>query len=196
MTIKLTPRKEPRQGRAKATVEAILEAVSRLTDEHGLEAWTTNQVAELAGVSVGSLYQYFPNKESLLTAWLVQRREERLSALADAVTEHLNDADRLARALARALCAGDLRGDRALRDHLESAGVGRKLAPQTRRTASLFTQLLARARDKPSAPDRLGLFLTLALESSLHTVARDHPDWLQDPAFEADLAWFLRRALA
>jgi AcrR family transcriptional regulator len=68
-TIELTPRaprKRPSQGRSQNTVDVILEAATRIFDKHGMLA-TTNQIAELAGVSVGSLYQYFPDKFALVT---------------------------------------------------------------------------------------------------------------------------------
>jgi AcrR family transcriptional regulator len=64
----LSPRKSPRQARSQATVEAILDAAARVLVERGYAATNTNLVAERAGVSVGSLYQYFPNKDSLITA--------------------------------------------------------------------------------------------------------------------------------
>jgi AcrR family transcriptional regulator len=63
-----TPRKMPRQARSQATVEAILEAAARILAGDGYAAMSTNRVAEVAGVSVGSLYQYFPNKDSLVAA--------------------------------------------------------------------------------------------------------------------------------
>jgi AcrR family transcriptional regulator len=63
-----SPRKKPVQERSQITVEAILDAATRIFNEAGFDRATTNRVAELAGVSVGSLYQYFPNKLSLLTA--------------------------------------------------------------------------------------------------------------------------------
>ena len=62
------PRKLPRQRRSQATVDVILEATTRVFDDLGYEATTTNRVAERAGVSIGSVYQYFPNKDALLTA--------------------------------------------------------------------------------------------------------------------------------
>lgn len=60
------PRKRPTQGRSQHTVDVIVEAATRIFDEVGVQA-TTNQIAELAGVSIGSLYQYFPNKLALIT---------------------------------------------------------------------------------------------------------------------------------
>ena len=67
------PRKRPVQARSRQTVESILAAAARILAERGYLATTTNDVAEAAGVSIGSLYQYFPNKDSLLVA-LEERR--------------------------------------------------------------------------------------------------------------------------
>lgn len=68
MSKPLRPRKQPSQGRSKVTVTAIFEAATRIFVEQGYGKMTTNAVAELAGVSIGSLYQYFPNKEALICA--------------------------------------------------------------------------------------------------------------------------------
>ncbi|QDQ25561.1 TetR/AcrR family transcriptional regulator [Chitinimonas arctica] len=61
-------RKSPRQARSQQMVEVILEATARVLAERGYAGTNTNLVAERAGVSVGSIYQYFPNKDSLVTA--------------------------------------------------------------------------------------------------------------------------------
>jgi len=61
-------RREPKQQRARQTVEAVLDAVPRVLRRHGAAAITTNRVAEAAGVSIGSLYQYFPDKQAIFTA--------------------------------------------------------------------------------------------------------------------------------
>ncbi len=66
-------RRTPRQSRSEATVEAILEAAFQLLELGGVEALTTNHIAERAGVSVGTLYQYFRGKQAILAA-LAQRR--------------------------------------------------------------------------------------------------------------------------
>jgi AcrR family transcriptional regulator len=60
------PRKKPAQKRSKETVRAIVEAAARILSRDGYERTNVNRVAELAGVSVGSLYQYFPSKEALV----------------------------------------------------------------------------------------------------------------------------------
>ena len=79
--IELHARKAPRQARAQATVQVILEAAARVLSRESLAGFNTNRVAEVAGVSVGSLYQYFPNKAALVAA-LIDRDH---AALADAL---------------------------------------------------------------------------------------------------------------
>jgi AcrR family transcriptional regulator len=61
-------RKEPRQARSRATVEAIIQAGAHVLGDQGWSGFTTNEVADVAGVSIGSLYQYFPNKLALIEA--------------------------------------------------------------------------------------------------------------------------------
>src|SRR5262245_13367385 len=63
-------RKAPEQARSKATVNVILEASARILESGGLRGFNTNAVAAKAGVSIGSLYQYFPNKDAILLALL------------------------------------------------------------------------------------------------------------------------------
>jgi AcrR family transcriptional regulator len=62
----IVPRKRPKQARSARLVEAILQAAVRVLQRDGAAGFTTVRVAERAGVSVGSLYQYFPNKQSIL----------------------------------------------------------------------------------------------------------------------------------
>ena len=64
----LEPRKQPQQARSMATVSAILEGVAQVLETDGFEKMTTTRVAERAGTSVGTLYQYFPSKDALLVA--------------------------------------------------------------------------------------------------------------------------------
>lgn len=75
---RVAPRKRPAQARSGVLVEAILEAAARLLDG-GPAGYTTNTIAERAGVSIGSLYQYFPSKDAITLA-LVERAAARLVA--------------------------------------------------------------------------------------------------------------------
>jgi AcrR family transcriptional regulator len=88
-TIAKSPRKAPRQARSQATVETILEAAVRILDRDGIEAATTTNVATVAGVSVGTLYQYFADRDALLAA-LQEREFERALALMGEVLSSAN----------------------------------------------------------------------------------------------------------
>jgi AcrR family transcriptional regulator len=79
-------RRAPRQARAHDTVEVIFEAVARILQREGREALNTNHIADLAGISVGTLYQYFPNKKAILLA--MARRE--IEATTNAVLDSLS----------------------------------------------------------------------------------------------------------
>src|SRR5262245_13845859 len=84
-------RRKPTQARARATMETIFEATARIIERDGITALNTNRIAERAGVSIGTLYEYFPNKDAILIAMARQRlaKDERLvrHALAAAETE-------------------------------------------------------------------------------------------------------------
>lgn len=71
-------RKKPSQERSKTTVDAIYQAVAHILNKEGAIGLTTNKIAEVAGVSVGSLYQYFKNKESIFEALLMEMVEKNL----------------------------------------------------------------------------------------------------------------------
>jgi AcrR family transcriptional regulator len=69
-------RRRPQQRRARQTVDAVLDAVVRVLKREGLQAVTTNRVAEVAGVSIGSVYQYFPDKRAIFVALHERHIEE------------------------------------------------------------------------------------------------------------------------
>ena len=75
----LNPRKKPVQKRSQETVAAILEAAAQVFSRNGYAATTTDHIAHRAGVSIGSLYQYFPNKDAILLG-LVERHIEESQA--------------------------------------------------------------------------------------------------------------------
>jgi AcrR family transcriptional regulator len=77
----LVPRKAPRQRRSQSTVEVILAAAARVLSRDSLTGFNTNRVAAVAGVSVGSLYQYFPNKASMVAALIVRAHDELLAGM-------------------------------------------------------------------------------------------------------------------
>lgn len=77
-------RKQPAQARSRATVDAIIKAGAQVLAEKGRAGFNTNKVAEVAGVSIGSLYQYFPNKLILIDAIRRRHLDDVLAVLARA----------------------------------------------------------------------------------------------------------------
>ena len=79
-----TSRKKPRQSRSRATVSAILEATVRILDREGSDAATTTRIAAVAGISIGTLYQYFSHRDAILDA-LQDREFERAMGLVEKI---------------------------------------------------------------------------------------------------------------
>ncbi|RUU13738.1 TetR/AcrR family transcriptional regulator [Mesorhizobium sp. USDA-HM6] len=99
----LTPRKSPRQGRAIATVEAIFEATIQVLLSDGPLRVNTTRVARRAGVSAGTLYQYFPNKQALLFAVLERHLATLATAIENACDENVHaGAETIAQAVVKA----------------------------------------------------------------------------------------------
>ena len=84
----VAPRKKPIQSRSRATVDAVLAAAARILEDQGMAGFNTNAVAVRAGVSIGSLYQYFPSKDAILLALM----EQSLSAFHAELSEAIDDA--------------------------------------------------------------------------------------------------------
>ena len=83
----LRPRKQPRQARSVETRARILDAAKTIFAEHGYAAGTTNRIAEAASMSVGSLYQYFPNKDAILVELVNAHIAEGMTAVAGALAD-------------------------------------------------------------------------------------------------------------
>lgn len=97
-------RRQPRQRRARQTVEAILQAVVKVLQREGVEGITTNRIAEVAGVSIGSVYQYFPDKAAIFAA-LHQRHVDAVDRMLQArLLQHAaSSLEALVRALVEAM---------------------------------------------------------------------------------------------
>ena len=152
----LHPRKSPVQARSAASVDAILEATIQVLLSAGKERLTTTRVAERAGVSIGTLYQYFPNKNALLQATL----KRHLEGVAEAVEQVCREQQgQTLRQMATALVEGFLAAK--MRNVKESVALysvssdvdGAKIARQMgTRSEEAITAMLASAAD-PLAKD-------------------------------------------
>ncbi|GAA2112083.1 TetR/AcrR family transcriptional regulator [Actinomadura alba] len=178
----LTPRKRPRQQRSRETVAAILEAAAQLFQRQGHAATTTNQIAERAGVSIGSLYQYFPNKDALL----VELADHHLNAAAEQIAlvftraaEQRPALDRLLADLVR--CVAALHTDRPDLHRLlfEEAPRTPELVARFRQAERLIASALAgelrRLGVGGPAPEMNALFAVQGIEAQVHGALLDPP---------------------
>jgi AcrR family transcriptional regulator len=200
--VNLRPRKAPRQQRSSATVEAILGAATRVLERESLVGFNTNRVAEVAGVSVGSLYQYFPNK-SALVATLISRHQ---NALADEVEACINaHAGRSLRTTLDALAGIAIAQQysrpllAAALDHEERRlPLGARLRDAEKRLAAALTELLRRHADElalPPHPTQVSdlLVITKALVEADAEVGRRQSDDLRDRVVRAQLGYLTAR---
>jgi AcrR family transcriptional regulator len=139
----ISPRKRPRQARSTQLVEDIVEAAVRVLTRHGARRFTTVRVAEEAGVSVGSLYQYFPSKEALL--YRLQTDEWAETSLV--LEEIVSDTSRPPLDRLRRLVLVFFRSERqeaALRVALDDAGALFRDAPEARALFARVSERFAR----------------------------------------------------
>jgi AcrR family transcriptional regulator len=145
-----TDRRRPQQTRSRGTVEALLEAATRVFRREGWKA-TTNRIATEAGVSVGSLYEYFPNKRALLEA-LAQRHVEVAEALLAEVLEQPRSITELLEALQRAVLESQRYPSEAIAlvGADAGAGLGARAERLRQRALGAITRELERSGHSPS----------------------------------------------
>jgi AcrR family transcriptional regulator len=202
-SIQLTPRRVPEQGRSQVLVDALLIATKTALLEQGYHDLNTTEIARVAGVSVGSLYQYFPNKESLIAALLLKLDDDALCYLA----ENLLESSALAlEDLSYLIVLASIRtyaDDRALWSCLlassDEIGAERKRAPMEAKWHELFAGVLAKSVPQIDAGRRelSAYLLRQVLRSSLERIVSERPSMLDDPRLAdelTELVWgYLRR---
>lgn len=176
-------RKQPRQARSNALLAAVLEAAVQVLAEQGARRFTTARVAERAGVSVGSLYQYFPNKAAIL--FRLQHDEwRRTTALLAAILEDESVAplDRLRR-LVHAFLASECE-EATVRGALNDAAPLYRDAPEAiearREAARVFDRFVQAAAPKV-APEVRALAADL-IRTTLRHVGSDFSETPRTPA--------------
>jgi AcrR family transcriptional regulator len=198
---RVVPRRAPSQKRAEDTVDVLLRATEIVLTKHGFHATTTNKIADLAGVSIGTLYHYFPTKEALVQAVVHRMWREELEALL-AHVHLLEDAplDHATRELSRALCAvvakrqGLVKRWYSEASHLGDLRTGLDMAE---RAAGLVEGALAKRKDE-LRPRDLAFAADLAVKTALavaRTATRDYPKQLADGTLAEELAQMLARYL-
>jgi AcrR family transcriptional regulator len=188
------PRKLPTQDRSKETVEAILQATAIVLKREGYDRASTRRVAQVAGVSVGSLYQYFPNKESLVVALYNRHLRELISMFESRFEESVRAP------LPEAV--GGLVGA-SLRLHTLDPELHRVLVEQiprsarpdpedalARRVEEMFRAFLEE-REAEIRPKNLALaaFMVIeAVEAITHVAVLERPEYLADEDFVEEIS--------
>ena len=178
--MRANPRKSASQRRSRATVNSLLEATARILVREGFDKASTNRIAEVAGVSVGSLYQYFPSKEALVAAHIDRHNQEVMQAvqgeLAEAVNLPLEQAVRKLVAVAVKAHRIDPKLHLVLAEQIPRVGRLENVETFNRQNYALFAAYLERRRDEIRAVD-LGLaafVCVTSIEALTHTAVLHH----------------------
>jgi AcrR family transcriptional regulator len=183
---RLRPRKTPRQARAAETRARILAAARRVFADRGYAAGTTNRIAEAAGLSVGSLYQYFPNKDAILVELVRAHIDHSTDVIRAAAEPYLTtraserDLAALVRAVVGAMVAvhaDDRRLHRVLfEESPRPPSLLRELAGLEDHATAVLTQLLGEPEAGGVDPALRARIVVVTIESLVHRlVASDRP---------------------
>jgi AcrR family transcriptional regulator len=188
--MRTNPRKTASQKRSRATVSTLLEATARVLVREGFDKASTNRIAEVAGVSVGSLYQYFPSKEALVAALIDRHNEEVMRAvrgeLAEAVNLPIAQAVRKLVAVAIKAHRIDPKLHRVLAEQIPRVGRLEKAGTFNQQNYVLFSAYLERHRDKIRVVDlALASFVCVTTIEALTHTAVLHHKVVSDEAMEA-----------
>jgi AcrR family transcriptional regulator len=196
----VTPRKKPRQRRSKETVEVLLQATAQVLVRDGYDKLSTNRIAKAAGVSVGSLYQYFPNKEALVLE-LARRHNQRML---QGLTEHIQamvdaplaDAVRTYVQATIATHRQEPALDRVLTIQLLTMGLKIIEENQTQARALVKAYLQAHVDELLTTNlDMAAWMLVTLVESAVHGALLERASLLDEPAFEEELVSVVVRYL-
>ena len=189
---KLSLRKQPRQERGRATVEAILQAATYILVRSGWDALTTNAVAERAGVNISSLYQYFPNKESIVSE-LRRRHGERISACSAPAEDSIAH-DALVRTVGHAV---EVYRDNAelFRAFEELPRRGRQRAADSHQPGEALLLPTMRSSSTQSNAELAAFIARTAADAVLREVTWSQPELLSDPRLVEEIALLLGRYL-
>lgn len=180
------PRKNASQERSRATVDALIEATARILVREGFDKASTNRIAEVAGVSVGSLYQYYPGKEALVAAVIDRHNQEIMrvvrAALAEVASQPIEKAVRRIVAVAIEAHRIDPKLHRVLAEQIPRTGRLENVEAFNREAHALFRAYLERHRDELRTVD-LGLaafVCVTSIEALAHTAVLHRSEKLSD----------------
>lgn len=185
-----SPRKQASQPRSRATVDALIEATARILVRDGFDRASTNRIAQEAGVSVGSLYQYYPSKEALVAAVIERHNGELLAvvrrALARIADRPLAEGGRELIAAAIEAHRLDPQLHRVLTEQTPRVGPLEHVEALNREAYAIFRTYLEDHRDEIRAVDLdLAAFVCVtSIEALTHTAVL-RPEALSDEGADA-----------
>ena len=185
------PRKIASQERSRATVDALVEATARILVKEGFDKASTNRIAEVAGTSVGSLYQYFPSKEALVAAVIERHQQEIMQTvrgeLAEVLAQPLEKAVRKLVAVSVKAHRVDPKLHRVLAEQIPRVGKLEKLGTFNRENYALFRTYLESHRDELGVDDlELASFVCVtSIEALTHNAVLHYSKVLSDETMEA-----------
>jgi AcrR family transcriptional regulator len=187
------PRKTPTQARSQVTCEAIVRAAELVLEEHGADGLTTTRVAKKAGVSVGSLYQYFPHKDALVAAlverYMLQLREAFLQALQLGGALPLDILiEGLLRMLAMTMRAQGRGVHRPLLDQFSAVGLARMAEANLEHYIAALSSHLAQRKDVACRNLQQVSFIMVHAGNGIGAAMAVRDDASQDEAIIKDLA--------
>lgn len=193
-------RKRPKQRRSRETVEAILEATTRVLMEEGYEKANTNHIAQVAGVSVGTLYQYFPNKESLVLAVVEEHSEEMISLLRKSVQDLAREPLKVAvRTYVEAMLAMHQVNPSLHRELIRLAlHLGYEdIVEYQREAVSLVKDYLCLHADAilPRDMELAAFMLVTMVEGVFHSALVERPEWMDTGALTEEICAMVLRYL-
>ena len=197
------PRKKPLQERALRTVEALLEATAQLLVESGYEKTSTNRIAKRAGVSIGSLYQYFPNKEALMSSVverLVDAEIDHIQAHLDSVLDEHATLKEVIPEIFRGLLDAQMIHPhlaRVLYQYAPPKGQVQMIVLFTRRFQRIVLRTLEHLQE-PLRPENLELasfVLVSAVQGIIRQTILDRQELLADDALATETAQLVLRYL-
>uniref|UniRef100_A0AAU3H8F8 TetR/AcrR family transcriptional regulator n=1 Tax=Streptomyces sp. NBC_01401 TaxID=2903854 RepID=A0AAU3H8F8_9ACTN len=196
---RLQPRRKPRQVRAELTRERILTAAAHVFAEYGYAAGTTNRIAERARISIGSLYQYFPNKDAVLAELLVRHIDRGAWMQADQLDLSAGSLESMVRALVRDAIDNHRDDPQLLRIMFEEAPLSQELLDTVDRhqknRVGQVRDLLARHPDvRVQDLDTAAELIVFTVEVNTHKLMAD-PRTIPVEMFEKELVGMVTRYL-
>ncbi len=181
-----TKRRIPRQERAEWTVEAIMEGAAQILEDGGLAAFTTNAVAERAGVSIGTLYQYFADKNALLVAMAKREVAATLTAVGRVLRNKgdMTPEERV-RGMVRAILNA-LRGRQRARKALVQAVFAQGIGTDLMSPVVAFTAAFG-AGDTATLSREQAFVLSRALMGAIRAAVIEEQPFFKSRAFEDEL---------